>query len=95
MRDDEKVFRWGIGLLAAMFVIGATLQVFSRAQNRQLARVNAGIVKAQQEIALASTQFSAMLRPDVLRGQVSAMFPNFESIGFKKNINISDIPIVE
>ena len=94
MKDDEKIFGWGVGLLAAMFVIGATLQVCYRAQSRAIARANAGIVRTQQETADAQAKLSALVRPEILRNVVNEMYPRFESIGFKKNINVMEISLV-
>jgi hypothetical protein len=94
MKDDEKIFRLGIGMVAAMFVIGVALQVFYRAQSREMARTNASIVRAQQETAEAAARLSALVRPEVLRSVASGMYPGFESIGFKKNINAAEIPLV-
>jgi hypothetical protein len=93
MNDDEKIFKWGLALMAAMFVIGAALQVCYRAQSRALARTNSAIVRTQQETAEAAAQLSALVRPEVLRGIVAEMYPRFESIGFKKNINAMEIPL--
>lgn len=95
MKDDEKIFRFGIGMVAAMFFIGIMLQVFYRAQSRERARTNAEIVRVQQETAEAQARLSAFVRPEVLRSVTSGMYPRFESIGFKKNINATDIPMRE
>lgn len=95
MKDDEKIFKIGIGMVAAMFIIGVSLQVFYRAQNRSMARTNAAIVHAQQETAEAQAQLSELVRPEVLKNVISGMYPGFESIGFKKNINAVDIPMRE
>jgi len=92
MKDDEKIFQIGIGMLAAMFVLGATLQVCYRAQTRSLARLNAATVRTMQETAEAQARLAGLVRPEVLRSVVSEMYPKFESIGFKKNINATDIP---
>ncbi|MDR0967562.1 MAG: hypothetical protein LBL75_01890 [Rickettsiales bacterium] len=95
MNNDERVFRIGVGLVVAMFVIGIVLQVCYRAQSRSMARINANIVKTQQETAQAQAVLSTMVRPDVLRARVASVYQNYESIGFKKNINVVDIPIQE
>jgi hypothetical protein len=95
MNDDDKIFGWGVGMLATMFVLGAALQVCYRAQSRAMARTNADIVRTQQEIAQSQARFSALVRPEVLRGIVAEMYPSFESIGFKKNINAAEIPIAD
>ncbi len=95
MNNDEKIFKIGIGMVAAMFVITVSLQVFYRAQNRSMARTNAAIVHIQQETAEAQAQLSELVRPEVLRNVISGIYPHFESIGFTKNINATDIPMRE
>lgn len=95
MKDDERIFRLGISMVVAMFVIGVSLQVFFRAQSRQLARTNASIVRVQQETAQAQARLATLVRPEILRSLISEIYPKFESIGFKKNINVTDIPIIE
>jgi len=92
MRDDEKMFQWGVGLFVFAFVLIAALQVCYRVQDRARSRVRAEIVRTQQDYAESSARFSALTRPEVLRGIVAEMYPKFEAIGFKKNITISEIP---
>jgi hypothetical protein len=95
MNNDERIFKIGIGMVAAMFIIGVSLQVFYRAQNRAMTKTNAAIVHAQQETAQAQAQLSELVRPEVLRSVIFGTYPHFESIGFKKNINAIDIPMRE
>jgi len=95
MNNDERIFKIGIGMVAAMFIIGVSLQVFYRAQNRAMTKINAAIVHAQQETAQAQAQLSELVRPEVLRSVIFGIYPRFESIGFKKNINATDIPMRE
>ena len=93
MRDDEKMFQWGVGLFILAFVLMAVLQVCFRAQERARSRVRADIVRAQQGYAEEQARFSALVRPEVLRSVVSEIFPKFEPIGFKKNITAGEIKI--
>ncbi|MCL2338883.1 MAG: hypothetical protein FWC51_02920 [Proteobacteria bacterium] len=93
MKDDEKMFQWGVGLFAAVFVLIAALQVLYRVQDRERKQIRADIVRIQQAYAEASAQFSTDIRPDNLRIIAASMYPNFEPIGFKKNITTNEIPI--
>ena len=93
LRDDEKMFQWGFGMFAFAFVLIAVLQVAFRTQERARNRVRAEFVQAQQDFAEKQTAFSALVRPEVLRGTVAEMYPKFEAIGFKKNININEIKV--
>ena len=84
MRADHTHFKIGIAMIIVMFCISVTLQLIYRAQKRSLSRTNSTIVHTQQEIAQAQAQLSGLIRPEVLRNIISGMYPNFESIGFKK-----------
>jgi len=95
MRDDEKMFQLGLGLMVIAFLVMAVFQVAFRTQERQRARVKSQIVRTQQEHAQKSAELSGLIRPENLRVMVAEMFPRFETIGFRKNINVNDIPIVE
>ena len=94
MKDDEKMFQWGIGLFAGVFVMIAALQVIYRVQDRERKRVRADIVRIQQDYAEALAKFSSAIRPDNLRLIAASLYPHFEPIGFKKNINVGEIPLV-
>lgn len=91
MKDDEKMFQWGIGLFVLATVVIAALQVCYRVQDRARTRIRADIVRTQQDYAEASARFSAITRPEVLRGVVAELYPKFEPVGFKKNIKIEEI----
>jgi hypothetical protein len=93
MRDDEKMFQLGIGLMVIVFLAIAVLQVSFRTQERARARTKLQIVRTQQEIAEKRAQLAGLMRPENLRSIVSEMFPRFETIGFRKNINANEIPI--
>ena len=93
MRDDEKMLNWGGGLFALAFALMTLLQVCFRAQERQLARVTSERIRVQQDYAEENARFSALTRPEVLRGVVAEMYPKFEPIGFKKNITAGEIDL--
>jgi len=95
MKDDEKMFQWGVGLFVGVFVLIAALQVLYRVQDRERKLVRRDIVRIQQDTAEASAKFSTDIRPDNLRIIVAQMEPQFEAIGFKKNINAGEIPMSE
>jgi len=91
MRDDEKMFQWGLGLMVAAFLMIAVFQVCFRAQERARARTKSQIVRTQQEFAQKRAYLSGLTRPENLRVIVTEMFPRFETIGFRKNINVNEI----
>jgi hypothetical protein len=91
VKEDEQMFQWGVGLFAAVFLLIAALQVCFRVQDRARSRIRNDIVRTQQEYAETQAKFSALIRPENLRSIVAEMFPKFEPIGFKKNINVNEI----
>ncbi|MCL2758224.1 MAG: hypothetical protein FWE64_02785 [Alphaproteobacteria bacterium] len=93
MREDEKMFQLGLGLLIVAFIMIAAFQVAFRIQEKDRARTKTAIIRTQQEYAQKRAYFSGLLRPENLRGIVSMAFPRFETIGFGKNINIGEIPL--
>ena len=50
------------------------------------------MVKFEQSIAVAETDFAAYLRPEILGSVVKLVNPKAETVGFQKNISIGDLP---
>lgn len=92
MNEDEKMFKWGLGLAMLVLMLTAALQVCYRAQNRTRGNVHKEIVKIQQEIAIADTNFSSYVGNDILRNLVISIYPKVEVITFNKSIAIEDLP---
>lgn len=80
-------------MVATAFVAAVFVQVTYRTQNRMRMRIVAETVKSQQDFAVSQATLSGILRPEVLRGIVAEIFPDYKTIGFTKNINITDIPL--
>lgn len=91
--ESEKMFNWGLGLVFAALMLTAVLQVCFRVQDKTRANVRAEIVKTQQDIAVASANFAAYVRPEILRNMVFGINPKSEVVSFNKSIAINDIPI--
>lgn len=92
MNEDEKMFRIGVVLIVAMFIINVALQVCYRAQNSERKSVRRSIVQTQQDIAVAQAKFASLVRPESLRNLVSGVVPHAEVISFNKSIEIRDLP---
>ena len=92
MNEDEKMFQIGIWSLIIMAVLTVILQVCYRTQNRVLNRVRADIIQTKQAIAVAETDFASYVRPEVLGNAVKIINSKAETVGFQKNISITDIP---
>jgi len=95
MHDDDKMFQIGFVMMVVAFMMIAILQISFRAQERARARTRAEIVRTQQEFAHKQALLSGLVRPENLRGIVAGLYPKFETIGFRKNINVNDIPVRE
>ncbi|MDR1697038.1 MAG: hypothetical protein LBR41_02330 [Rickettsiales bacterium] len=91
MDKAEQMFGWGAGLLIAVVMLTAVLQVAFRVQNNALVRAGRGIDETRQQIDIASANFSAFVRPEILRGIVSTINPRVEPISFNKSISVDEI----
>ncbi len=91
MNEDEKMFGWGMGLVVGVLMLTAVLQVAYRVQNNALARVGRGIDETRQQIDIASANFSAYVRPEILRSLVGGVNPRAEPISFNKTVSINDL----
>lgn len=95
MRDDEKMFNIGVGMLMGVVFLIMFLQVCYRVQNSNLSSVRNALENARHEYDLAGTNFSALSSADSLRNSVVGMNPKAETVSFSKTINIENIPMVE
>lgn len=92
MNEDEKMFHIGIAMLVIVGVITVGLQVCYRVQNNARRNVRQEIVQTEQEIAVASANFAAYVRPEILRNLVTSSVPKAEVISFNKSVEITDLP---
>lgn len=95
MNEDDVMFQWGIGLAAGALILTALLQVSYRIQDKTRARIRADIVRTQQDIAVASANFSSFVRPEILRNLVYGVYPNSVAVGFNKTVSIDELPYKE
>jgi len=93
MSDDDKMFHIGFISIITVAVLIIMLLIGFRTQERQLRRVNTEIVRTQQSIAQNNIVLAGLVRSENLRGIVIGMFPQFETIGFRRNINVNEIPL--
>ena len=91
MNEDEKMFHIGIWALGAAVVMTVVLQVCYRTQNRVLNSVRREITATNQQIAIDETKFAEYVLPGNLRDRVTTNMPRAETIGFNKNITISEL----
>ncbi|MBR1379967.1 MAG: hypothetical protein IJ560_00035 [Alphaproteobacteria bacterium] len=91
MGEDEKMFQIGLWTLGAVVLLTIGLQVCYRTQNRARDHVRREIVRTQQEIAVATTNFSSYVRPEILRNMVTSVAPRAEVISFHKSVAIDEL----
>ncbi|MBN1325094.1 MAG: hypothetical protein JW974_02660 [Alphaproteobacteria bacterium] len=92
MNEDEKMFKWGLGLAMFVLMLTAALQVCYRTQNRARNNVHKEIVKIQQEIAIADANFSSYVGNEFLRNLVTTIYPKVEVITFNKSVTAAELP---
>lgn len=91
MSDDEKMLRIGYWSIGTVFFLTVLLGAMSRTQNREINHVRRNIVKTQQEIALAESQFASYVRPESLRNMVVTIEPKSEVVSFTKSVAIENL----
>ena len=93
MNEEEKMFRIGSAMLILVVAITVALQVCYRTQNRERRDIRQKIRNAQQDIALAQTEFAAWVRPESLRNAIDISgLSKVEPISFNKSVEIQDLP---
>jgi len=95
VREDEKMFHIGVTALLVILALGAALQVGFRVQNNARAHTRRAIELNQQKFADDRTRLSSMLRNESLRHIVFDVFPDFEQIGYRKKISISELEVAK
>ena len=92
MNEDDKMFHIGIIAVIVMSILAVTLQVCNRVQNDARREKRKKIVEVQQDIAVAQANFSAYVRPEILRNLVTNTMPKAEVISFHKSVEIQNLP---
>ena len=95
MRDDEKMFNFGVAMLLGIVAIIEILQVCYREQNNNLKSVRRAMSNVRHEYSVAQTRFSALSSADSLRSSVIGANPKAEVVAYSKTVHINDIPMVE
>lgn len=91
MNEEEKMFQWGLAMAMGVLMLTAVLQVCYRVQDKTRARTRAEIVKTQQEIAVAESNFASYVRPEILRNVVTSIYPNAAVVSFNKSVSIDEL----
>ena len=93
MNEEEKMFRIGSAMLIFVIALTVALQVCYRTQNNERRHVREKIRDAQQDIALAQTDFATLVRPENLRNAMDISGPSkVEAISFNKSVEIQELP---
>lgn len=74
-----------------VLLLMAGLQVCYRVQDKSRARVRGEIVRTQQDIAAAASNFASFVRPEILRNLVTSVHPKAEVISFNKSVSAAQL----
>jgi hypothetical protein len=91
MDESEQMFNLGVWGLVAVMLLTAALQVAYRVQNGAMVRAGRGIDEARQQIDIASANFSAYVRPEILRSLVNGIYPDAEPVSFNKTVAANEL----
>ena len=94
MRDDEKMFRLGIGLFLVVAAMIVFLQVGYRVQDKNIKYVRDSINDARYEFATLEAKFSNLSSGNSLRDSLTRIYPKATTVSYSKTIHIDDIPMV-
>ena len=92
MNEEEKMFKIGVCSLVGVIFLIVGLQVCYRTQHKSLKFTYDEIVKTQQQIAVEQAKFESMTNSEYLLGMLTTINPHVEIIGFRKYIEIDDLP---
>ncbi|MBP9999255.1 MAG: hypothetical protein KBT14_00990 [Proteobacteria bacterium] len=93
MNEEQKMFKIGVCSLVGVVFLIVGLQVCYRTQHKALKFTYEETVKTQQQIALEQSRFESMTNSEYLLGMVTTVNPRVEIIGFRKYIEIEDLPL--
>ncbi len=93
MNEEQKMFRIGVWSLVGIIFVIVGLQVCYRIQHKSLKFTHDEIVKTQQQIAIEQAKFESMINVEFLQDKVKMMNSNAEIIGFRKYVEIEDLPL--
>ncbi len=93
MNEEEKMFKIGVCSLVGVIFLIVGLQVCYRTQHKSLKFTYDETVKTQQQIAVAQAKFESMTNSEYLLGMLTAVNPHVEIIGFRKYVEIDDLPL--
>ncbi|MCL2629122.1 MAG: hypothetical protein FWD33_00280 [Alphaproteobacteria bacterium] len=88
---------FGIMAFALVAVIFASviLQALNNQTEKSVRSLNAASVRLDRGIADARSEFSRLIRTEVLKSAQVEMFPKFEVIRFNNRITVAEIPEVK
>ncbi|MFQ6760560.1 MAG: hypothetical protein ACLRFM_04170 [Alphaproteobacteria bacterium] len=93
MNEEAKMFKIGVCSLVGVIFLIVGLQVCYRTQHKSLKFTYDETVKTQQQIAVAQAKFESMTNSEYLLGMLTAVNPHVEIIGFRKYVEIDDLPL--
>ena len=91
MRDDERLFSFGLAFIIFAAVIVTIFQVAFDSNEKKLKQQNAKIISLEQDLANASVRFSALVQPESLRRMVMQTHPSYRPIGTGRTISVKSM----
>jgi hypothetical protein len=91
MRDDERVFAFGFSFLIVALIVTAAFHVAFDSADKDLRGKIRIAVALEKDLDNASVQFSALVRPEVLRPIVMRLYPNYRPIGTGRTISAKEL----
>jgi hypothetical protein len=91
MRDDERLFSFGLAFIIFSVLIVTIFQVAFDSDEKKLRQKNARIISLEQDLKNASADFSALVRPEILRPIVMQIYPAYRPIGTSNIVSVKNM----
>jgi hypothetical protein len=91
MRDDERLFSFGLQFFIITLITVALFHAAFNADEKKLAKKNKAISALGQDLSNAKVRFAALVQPEILRPIVAQLYPHYRPIGTGRTIRAKDM----
>jgi hypothetical protein len=91
MRDDERLFSFGLQFFMIALVAVALFHAAFSEDEKTLARKNKAIASLGRDLANAKVRFAALVQPEVLRPVVMQLYPHYRPVGTGRVVGAEDL----
>jgi len=91
MRDDERLFSFGMQFIALTLIIVAIFHAAFNADEKNLIKQNRIITSLEQDLANAKVKFATLVQPNILRPIVQQIHPTYVHIGTGRSISVQNM----